>query len=462
MALNQLWQKLALAFIAVAVAAIVVAYSLINLVVDIRFQSYVTDRERASYKRIGQSLANTYMESGGWNRRLSESLPHFAMMSSVSIKVVDSRGRVVADTSANQEGNSMSAYMARTIGRSGLVTELHQERVEIPVMAHNRRVGTVFVTPLIVAGQLSEDIKFRQSINSSLVLGGLLAALVALGLSFFISTRFTKPLTEMTLAAKKIEAGDVNQRIVVSGKDEIGQLGEAFNHLSMALQRQKRLRKNMTADVAHELRTPLATVRSHIEAFQDGVMKPDQKNLESIHEEILRLGRLVDDLGELAQAESGRFILNTSRVELSSLVEKTVAGLQPLFDDKGVALGVEANDRIAGVFDKDKIKQVLVNLLVNAVKFTPAGGEVLVKIGAEEGKAVISVSDTGIGIEPDSLPYVFERFFREEKSRNRATGGSGIGLTIAKKLVELHGGTIEAFSRPGAGSTFVVTLPIKT
>ncbi len=461
MRFDQLWQKLALAFIAVAVAAIIVAYMLVNVVVDIRFQGYIGDRERASYKRIGRSLANMYIDSGGWNQGLSESLPHFALMSSVSIQVVDSAGRVVADTSAEKNPNSMSGLMSKMMGQGGLVTELHRERVDIPVVAHGRRVGTVFVTPLVAAGQLSEDQKFRRSINSSLALGGFLAAMVALGLSYLISTRLTKPLSQMTRAAKKMESGDISQRIVVQGRDEIGQLGEAFNHLSDALERQERLRKNLTADIAHELRTPLATIRSHIEAFQDGVMEPDKKNLESIHEEILRLGRLVDDLGKLAQAESGRFILRKSRVDLANLVKTAAAGMQPLFDDKGVALEIEAGGPITGEYDKDKIKQVLVNLLVNAVKFTPAGGRVSVKVVGDGANAVITVSDTGIGIESQALPYIFERFFRADKSRNRATGGSGIGLTIAKKLVELHGGTIDAASRAGAGSLFTVTLPAK-
>lgn len=461
MRLNQLWQKLALGFIAVAVAAIIVAYLLVNFAVDARFQGYITDRERASYQRIGQSLAAAYLESGGWNQSLSDSLPHFAMLSSVSIEVVDANGRILADTSDNKSGGPMAEYMSRLIRQGGLVTELVRERTEVPIVAHGRVVGMVYVTPLVAAGQLGEDKRFRQSINSSLIFGGLLAALVALALSFLISTRLTKPLTEMTKAAKKMEAGDLSQRIVVQGKDEIGQLGEAFNHMSLALQRQEKLRKNLTADVAHELRTPLATIRSHIEAFQDGVIEPDEKNLESIHEETLRLGRLVDDLGKLAQAESGKLTLNKRRADLTSLTRKAALGLQPLFDSQGVTLDIRTNGRIAGDYDEDKIKQVLVNLLVNAVKFTPAGGRVTVKVGADRDAVVISVSDTGIGIDSESLPYIFERFYRAEKSRNRATGGSGIGLTIAKKLVELHGGTIDVTSRPAKGATFTIKLPAK-
>jgi len=262
-------------------------------------------------------------------------------------------------------------------------------------------------------------------------------------------------------AAKKMEAGDISQRIVVGGADEIGQLGVAFNHLSMALQRQEKLRKNLTADIAHELRTPIAVMRSHIEAFLDGVIKPDKKNLESIHEEIMRLGRLVNDLGQLAQAESGKLGLNKRRLDLSGLTKKVAAGLKPMFDAGGVALDVTTNGKIVGEYDEDKIRQVLVNLLANAIQFTPAGGSVAVKVETGDGDALISVSDTGVGIDAGSLPYIFERFYRVDVSRNRATGGSGIGLTIAKKLVELHEGTIGVLSGVGAGSTFTVRLPMK-
>lgn len=459
MRLNQLWQKLALGFISVALAAIIVAYLLVNFAVDARFQGYISDRERAAYQRVGQSIVAAYRESGGWSRRMSESLPHFAMMSSVSIEVVDVNGRIIADTSDDKSGGPMAQVRSGLPGQDGGVTALLSERTAVPIVAHGRVVGTVYVTPLVPAGQLGEDKRFRQSINSSLVFGGLLAALVALGLSLLISTRLTKPLTEMTKAAKKMEAGDLSQRIAVERNDEIGQLGEAFNHMSLALQRQEKLRKNLTADVAHELRTPLATIRSHIEAFQDGVMDPDEKNLESIHEETLRLGRLVDDLGELALAESGKLAINKRRADLSALTEKTALGLRPVFDNRGVTLDIRADGRILGDYDEDKIKQVLVNLLVNAVKFTPAGGKVTVTVGAKGSHAVISVRDTGIGIDPGSLPYIFERFYRAEKSRNRATGGSGIGLTIARKLVELHGGAIDVISREGEGSTFTIKLP---
>lgn len=461
MRLNNLWLKLALSFVTVAVAAIAAAYFLVNYTVDIRFQNYVSDRERASYKRIGQSLADAYIDNGGWSQQMSRSLPHFSKVSGASIEVIDAGGRVIADTSEdmNYTATGPGPWWA---GKNPPVTELLQERVEIPIVAHSRTVGTVYLTPLINTAQLEKDNKFRQSINSSLILGGALAAMVALGLSFLVSTRFTRPLTEMIKAAGKMESGDLSRRIDVNTRDEIGQLGEAFNRMSAALERQECLRKNMTADIAHELRTPLATIRAHIEALQDGVITPDKKNLESIHEETLRLGRLIDDLGELALAESGQCLPVKRRLDLTSLIENAVLGLQPLFEAKGVALKVQANACIKGDFDEDKIRQVLGNLLANAVKFTPAGGSTVVKIDAADSDAVISVSDTGIGIDANSLPHIFERFFRAEKSRNRATGGSGIGLTIAKKLVELHGGSVNVASQVSEGTTFTVKIPVKS
>lgn len=457
MKVKLLWQKLALGLISLAVTTIVVTYLLVNYVIDIRFQGYLSHRETAAYERIGESLAVSYIQNGGWNRRLAETLPHFAMMNQVRVEVVDVKGRVVGKT--GQLGGDIEQQMARMMGIEAPVKELRNARIDVPIIAHGSRVGTVFITPLAAAGRAGEDEAFRQSINSSLLFGGLLAALVALGLSFIISTRLTQPLGQMTKAAKKMEDGDLSQRVEVETEDEIGQLGEAFNHLAMSLERQEALRKTLTADVAHELRTPLATIRSHIEACIDGVMKPDTRTLESIHDEIMRLGRLVDDLGELAKAESGKLELHKRKVDLSQTAKKAAVGLEPLFAEHGLKFEVITNGKVVGDYDEDKIKQVLVNLLVNAAKFTPRGGRVSLKVSDTPAAAIISVADTGQGIEKSIQPFIFERFYRADKSRSRATGGSGIGLTIASELVKMHGGSLEVESDIGAGSEFTVRLP---
>lgn len=462
MKLNQLWQKLALSFILVTLVAILAAYLLINFAIEKGFKGYFSEKEQLQYERIGQAVALLYRDKAGFSEQLEMTVRHFSMMNGVDIQVVDSRGNVIAKSPSLT--SPMVEHMAKMMGKTLSLSDnvVFGKTTEVPVIAHNQRVATVLVTPLVKPGELDEDQRFKNSITSSLMLGGVVAALVALGLSFFISTRMTRPLSLMTASAKKMEQGDLSQKIDIKGEDEIGQLAEAFNHLSIALERQEKLRKNLTADIAHELRTPLTTLRTHLEAFLDGVMEPTKENLSSMHEEILRLSRLVDDLGKLAAVESGALTLHKQEQNLHQLTSRVVENMKPLFVDKGITLisDFKAKNAVLNV-DKDKIQQVLVNLLANALKFTPSGGEVKVFTANNSSWFKLGVKDTGIGISKEDQSLIFERFYRVDKSRSRATGGSGIGLTVAKEMVKMHGGDIQVQSELGKGSEFVVKLPTK-
>jgi two-component system sensor histidine kinase BaeS len=455
---EQLWQKLALAFILVALSTIVAAYLLLNFVIDTHFEGYVNQHEKQVYERIGLSLAAAYIDSGGWDNQVTESLPHFAVMNRIYIEVRNADGNLIAKAPFGDDP-TQNHRLFQQLGVSK-VDVIKSKLVEVPILVRNHRVGSISVAPLTIPGELTGEQQFRISLNRSLAAGGLLATLAAFIISYLISTRMTRSLTSITRAAKNLENGDLGQRVQVDADDEIGQLGEAFNHLAETLEYQERMRKNLTADVAHELRTPLAVIRSHIEAYMDGVMKPDPENLGSIHEEIMRLGRLVNDLAELSKAESGGLELKTADIDLAETVEKVAAGLRPLFQEKNIDLKLDLEPNTVGSFEEDKIRQVAVNLIGNAIKFTPPGGQVQVSVGSQgDDTVVMSVTDTGIGIDEQSLSHIFERFYRIEKSRNRATGGSGIGLTIAAELVKLHGGSISVASKPGEGSTFTVVLP---
>lgn len=463
---NQLWQKLAFSFILVTLVAVLAAYFLINFAIEKGFKGYFSEKEQLQYEKIGQSIALLYRDKAGFSPQLDMAVRHFSMMNNVDIQVVDARGRVIAQSPSLISLNNYMPMMQEHMGLPGSSLIDTQKLIlgkttEVPIIAHNKKVATVLVTPLIKPGELDEDQRFKASINSSLILGGLAATLVALGLSFLISTRITKPLSLMTVSAKKMEQGDLSQRIEVKGEDEISQLGEAFNHLSMALARQENLRKNLTADIAHELRTPLTTLRTHLEAVLDGVMPPSKENLQSMHEEILRLTRLVDDLGKLAEAESGALKLNLTEEDIHTLIKKVTTNMQPLFQEKDVHLVTEfsATQNLIKI-DKDKIQQVLLNLLSNALKFTPSGGKVKVTTASQPDKLIITVKDTGIGISKKEQSLIFERFYRVDKSRSRATGGSGIGLTVANQMVKMHGGNIKVKSRLGQGSEFSISLPL--
>lgn len=304
-----------------------------------------------------------------------------------------------------------------------------------------------------------EFAELRSSTNWAVVWGGLLGIALAALLTLFLSRSMTKSIHSLAEAARRVAAGDLTQRVSVKSKDEIGKLANDFNNMVAELERVDKLRKDLIADIAHELRTPLSNVRGYIEALYDGVIQLDENSKKYIYDEVLLLTRLIEDLHELALAESGELGLYCQPVDIRDIASATVKSLQPKLDEKQIKLNLELPDMpaIASV-DRERIQQVLLNLLVNAINFTPEKGEITVSVKQNDDEIEVSVTDTGIGIPPEDLPYIFERFYRVDKSRTRATGGTGLGLTIARRLVEAHGGNIKAESEVGKGSRFTFTL----
>lgn len=302
---------------------------------------------------------------------------------------------------------------------------------------------------------------FQEALTSSLLIAtgaGLLAAALT---SFLFARRIVAPVRRMARASHRIASGHYAERVPDGDSDELGELGQSFNQMASSLEEVERRRLALIGDVAHELRTPLATIEGYAEGLLDGVVESSPETFALLHREAGRLRRLVDDLQELSRAEAKQLTLHPQVVEPHHLVETAVARLRPQFEEKGLQLAVEGPERLPAVFaDEDRATQVLTNLLGNALRYTPAGGKVTLHVRPAGTHVEFVVSDTGIGIAPEHLPHLFERFYRVDRSRSRAAGGSGIGLTISKHLVEAQGGAIRAESPgPGKGSTFAFTLP---
>ncbi len=302
---------------------------------------------------------------------------------------------------------------------------------------------------------------FRHALNLSVVTAVGASVLVALAVAAFVAGRIVGPVRDMRQAAERIASGGYGERVPVRSRDELGELADQFNRMAAALERLERTRRDLVADVAHELRTPLAGLAGYLEGLVDGVLEPSPEVLDRMQREVWRLQRLVEDLQELSRVEAGQVPLRVRTVSVRELLEPVLARLAPQFQEKGIPLAVEIPPELPPVrADPDRIAQVLTNLLGNALQYTPPGGRVVVRAGPANGAVTISVADTGIGIPQEHLPHVFDRFYRVDRSRSRSGGGTGIGLTIARGLVELHGGRIWAESPgPGRGSTFRFTLP---
>jgi histidine kinase len=309
---------------------------------------------------------------------------------------------------------------------------------------------------------------FRHAVTEALVLAGSAAILVALAVSALVSRRVVLQVQEMQTASQRIAAGHYGERVGVPGDagrqdlDELGRLALSFNRMATQLEQIEAMRRDLIGDVAHELRTPLTSIKGYMEGLIDGVLPAEASTFQQVYREADRLQRLVRDLQELSRVEAGDFALDQQDVPVPRLVDAVVERLGRQFEEKGVALKTDVPADLPSVrVDEDRIGQVLLNLVGNALQYTPAGGRVDVSAWSEGDVVRMAVQDTGLGIAPEYLPHVFERFYRVDKSRSRAGGGSGIGLTIARHLVEAHGGRMWAESAgPGQGSTFVFTLPV--
>ncbi len=293
-----------------------------------------------------------------------------------------------------------------------------------------------------------------------LMFAGALAAAVALFVARWLARGMTQPLRDMAKAAQSMEAGHYGQRVETTSRDEVGQLAVAFNRMSGELESLEQLRRELVANVSHELKTPISALRAHLENLLDGVERPDPETLQVMLTQSERLARLVDQLLELSRLESGDVPLRLERVTLRPLVAEVLSEVGVTRGSPDIELAQLVPDDLPAVYaDPERVHQVLFNLLDNAVRFTPPGGRVTVTASRRNGAVDVAVADTGPGIPPEHLPRLFERFYRVNPARSRDDGGTGIGLAIARSVVEAHGGRIWAVSEPGRGSTFTFELP---
>jgi len=457
--------KLTLAFLAVALVA-VGAVALLSLqTTGNQFRQYIVHSNAAAQPALTEALTTFYVTNGGWigvDAALAEYMQGSAgalglgrgmgMMGrggrgiSQGLTLADATGRVVYDSAEELTGKRLSdAALAQGI----------------PLTVGELRVGTLLnvlpaETMLDAQGQA-----FLDRVRQSLLLAGLAAVLLALLLGFVISWRLTAPMRQLTHAAGVIAGGDLSERVPARGRDEIADLGRAFNQMAASLEEGETLRRNLMADVAHELRTPLTVIQGNLQAILDGVYPLDEAQVAGLYDETRLLTRLVDDLRELALAEAGQLRLERAPVDLVALAQGVTANFMSAAETAGVKLSAPGRDVAAQVVgDADRLGQVLRNLLSNALRHTPAGQQVAVRVEVTGSQVLLSVADTGTGIAAQDLPHVFDRFYRGNKSRGRRVGSAGLGLAIARQLVRAHGGEISVESAEGAGTTFTVRLPI--
>jgi signal transduction histidine kinase len=308
-------------------------------------------------------------------------------------------------------------------------------------------------------GRMSATLGFLQSMWWQFLLAGFTAGVISLLIARWLARGMTQPLRDMAGAARAMETGDYTVRVVTTSRDEVGQLAAAFNRMSAELAVLEKSRRDLVANVSHELKTPITAIRAHLENLADGVEQPEPKTLQVMLAQTERLGRLVDQLLDLSRLESGEVPMYMDVTALEPIVARVLSEISVGRAVTDVALRNEVPTELAATADAERIHQVLYNLVDNAVRFTPPGGAVVVAATRQGERVDVAVRDTGVGIAREHLPRLFERFYRADASRSREGGGTGIGLAIARSIVEAHGGRIIAASEPGHGSTFTFDLP---
>jgi len=439
----------ALAFAGAGVLTATVTAILVNFAFAGELSGYLTQQQDRQRLQVVTAASDAYRRAGGWGTADLSGVGQITAMNGGSMQVLDASGRVVRslDTSA------MSAGMVEMQSQMGGGGPLGPVR-RVPVVVDGKTVGTV-VMRMPEVGLAPADAQFHQGVNGLFVIGGLTGALIAVIMGIFLARRATAPARELAKAARALAAGDRSQRVPYIGEDEFGQMGKAFNAMAEAVDEEDRLRRNFAAAVAHEVRTPLSILQSEVEALQDRVVRPSPRALASLHEEVMRMGRLIADLESLAYADAAVFSLHRVPTDLAELVKAAVAEFAGPYAAEGLRLESKLTALKADV-DPVRIRQAISNLLSNSLKFTPEGGRVLVEVAPEGGAAVMRVTDSGSGIADEELPRVFDRFFRGSGAR---PAGSGIGLTVVQELVRAHGGRVAINSSGRKGTTVTILLP---
>jgi two-component system sensor histidine kinase BaeS len=445
---RSLWLKFLFLFLGVAAVALSGTFLLRELMLE-DFRAYLEGEAEDRIYMIQADLEGAYQRQGAWNKDLQGREAIRALMSGFEIKLVDQAGRTVIDTREAIENASplvrkrVEAFAQFSgSGSPGSFVPYH-------LFLSGMQIGTLEVREL---RPRREELFLGRS-NRFMVLSMAIVGGIALLLSVVFSRRFTRPVKELALAASAISRGDLHRRVSSSREDELGDLSQAFNNMADTLERQELLRKKLIADVAHELRTPLAVMQGELEGMLDRLIPTDPAHLQSLHDETGRLKKMVSGIEELNQAEAGRLALKKQWIEIKPFLQDIVDRYTISFQEKGTGLELVCEGGRQLYADPERLSQIILNLLSNSLKATGRGGSVSIRVALSEGGLTITVEDNGKGIREEELPFIFERFYRGPG------GGLGIGLTIVKELAEAHGAKVEVKSAPGKGSAFILHFP---
>ena len=454
--------SLTFAFALTAIMTALVLVAVLAIVWEPQFMAYTRQNMQGLADSTADAISEAYAEAGEMNEEVAAVAGSASAVSSeIVVQVTTTDGEILYDDTWVTGPGRLPASGARV---SATVPTDENATVSAAITAPSGKVvGSVRLWALGSEALLTKaDSAFRTNSYGAIATAAAIAALLACVIGYFVSRAISRPIQRITSTAKQIRNGDLTARSKVTGTDEVGQLGETFDDMAGTIERDLKLEHRLTGDVAHELRTPLMAMQATVEAMQDGVLPADDEHLEVVAAEVRRLSRLIDAMLKLSRLENGTTELKSERTDLVYLVRSLVSSQHQLFHEKGLHLRFvdeTPHGELYADVDPDLLREAIVNLMSNAMRYTNADGWVKVSLRQDHSDVLISVQDTGIGIAKEDIPQTFARFWRSDVSRERVSGGLGVGLAITKEIVDKHNGTILVESELGRGTTFTLRIP---
>lgn len=446
-------RRLAVAFAASAALTALLAGILITAFWNLEFDRYLRDNLERVADGVAEVAAQAYPQYGGWTLQTLSVIPRFGPARGVAIQILDAEGTLIYDDTTGRTRTEEQ--------QTPFAIEPKGPVVVSPVVVAGQQVGVVRVWAFGAGAVLTErDEQFRRGSFIALTIAALASILIASVAGMLYANRLVRPIETITRTAMALRRGDREARTLLDGEDEIAVLGRTFDEMADAIEADRQLERRLTADVAHELRTPLQAIQATVEAMQDGVLPADEERLAIVRGETVRLARLADGILELTRLERGSLPFRQERIDPADAVRAAVDAHEALLEARELTWSVDIAEGMHITGDPDRLQQAVGNLLSNAARYTPSQGHITVALRPDIDRAIIDVSDTGIGIAEENLPHVFSRFWRADDARARSTGGLGIGLAVTREIVERHGGTIGVERLPQGGTRFSIRLPL--
>lgn len=460
-----LFRKVTLSFIIAILVSICIVSLVSNIMINNRFENYLVEEQQTRFDNIYGDINRLYIDESLSFSKMN--LMHYSMSEGISLTIEDSRGNVIYSTDNGMGHMNMGTGqgMGMGMGRRNMMGENYPQGDYIekiyPLLSDGEEIGTLIIGYIDNSYITEGAAIFQDTLTKSLVASGFFAIAIGILISLYLSNSLTKPISKINATANKIRNGNLDAMSTINtNTSEIVELSNSINYLGNTLSKQDKIRKQYASDISHELRTPVTTLKSHLEAMLDGVWDPTDEHLEILMAEVTRLSDLIDNLKDSFIEEEYSMKLNKTDINISKELIAIINIYEPIYRQNGFLIEYNIEDNIHLSLDIDKLKQIMNNLLSNSLRYLRDDGKVLIELKKQKNELFLSVKDNGIGIKGEDLPYVFDRFYRVDTSRNKATGGTGLGLSIVKAFVEAHNGTIDIKSEFGLGTEIIISFPL--